>query len=57
MYKVLLDFDTCLQSYYTFINALEPDIHHMTSQILSVLIDILLRYLYHFLVIFQIFKS
>ena len=39
MYKVLLDSDKYLQSYNAMINPLEPDVHHMTSQILSILID------------------
>ena len=39
MYKVLLDSGKYLLSYSTLINPLEPDVHHMTSQILSVLIN------------------
>ena len=39
MFKVLLDSDKGLLSYSTFINSLDPDVHHMTSQILSILID------------------
>ena len=39
MSKVLLDSDKCLLSYSKFINPLEPDVHHKTSQILSILID------------------
>ena len=39
MYKVLLDSDKYLLSYNAMINPLEPDVHHMTSQILSILID------------------
>ena len=39
MYIVLLDSNKYLLSYSTFINPLEPDVHHMTSQILSILID------------------
>ena len=39
MYKVLLDSDKCLLNYSELINLLEPDVHHMTSQILSILID------------------
>ena len=39
MYKVLLDSDKYLLSYSTLINPLEPDVHHMMSQILSILID------------------
>ena len=39
MSKVLLDSDKFLLRYSTFINPLEPDVHHMTSQILSIFID------------------
>ena len=39
MYKVLLDSDKWLLNYSKLINLLEPDVHHMTSQILSILID------------------
>ena len=39
MYKVLLDSDKYLLSYNALINPLEPDVHQMTSQILSILID------------------
>ena len=39
MHKVLLDSDKYLLSYSTLINPLEPGVHHMTSQILSILID------------------
>ena len=39
MYKVLLDSDKYLLSYSASINSLELDIQHMTSQILSILID------------------
>ena len=39
MYKVLLDSDKYLLSYNALINPLEPDVHHMTSQNLSILID------------------
>ena len=39
MYKVLLDSNKYLLSYSRFINPLELDVHDMTSQILSVLID------------------
>ena len=39
MYKVLLDSYKYLLSYSRFINPLEADVHHMTSQILSILID------------------
>ena len=33
MYKVLLDSSRYLLSYSTLINPLEPDVHHITSQI------------------------
>ena len=36
MYKVLLDSEKYLLSYSAFINPHEPDVHHMTSQILSI---------------------
>ena len=39
MYKVLLDSDKYLLSHSTLINLLETDVHLMTSQILSILID------------------
>ena len=39
MYKVLLDSEKYLLSYSAFINPHEPDVHHMTSQTLSILID------------------
>ena len=39
LYKVLLDSDMYLLSYSTLINPLEPDVHHLTSQILSISID------------------
>ena len=39
MYKVLLDSDKCLLNYSKLINLLEPDVQHMTSQILLILID------------------
>ena len=48
MYKVLLDSDKYFLSYSTLINPLEPDVHHMMSQILPILIDFLPRSLYHF---------
>ena len=35
MYKVLLDSERYLLSYSRFKYPLEPDVHHMTSQILS----------------------
>ena len=39
MSKVLLDSNKYLLSYSAFINSLKPNVHHMTSQISSVLID------------------
>ena len=39
MYEVLLDSEKHLLSYSAFINPLVPDVHHMTSKILSILID------------------
>ena len=39
MYKVLIDSEKYLLSYSTLVNPLEPNVHHMTSQILSILID------------------
>ena len=40
MYKVLFDSEKYLLSYSAFIqNPHEPDVHHMTSQILSILVD------------------
>ena len=39
MYEVLLDSEKYLLSYSALINPLEPDVHHMTPQILSILID------------------
>ena len=39
MYKVLLDSNKYLLGYGRFITPLEPNVHHMTSQILSILID------------------
>ena len=39
MYKVSLDSDKYLLSYSILINPLKPDVHQMTSQILSILID------------------
>ena len=38
MYKVLLDSDKYLLSYSMLISPLEPDVHHLTSQILLILI-------------------
>ena len=38
MEKVLLDSDKYLLSYNILINPLEPHVHHLTSQILSILI-------------------
>ena len=39
MFKVLLDSDKYLLSFGTLINPLEANVHHMVSQILSILID------------------
>ena len=39
MYKALLDSGKHLLSYSTLINPFEPDVHHIKSLILSVLID------------------
>ena len=39
MCKLLLDSDKYLLSYSALINPLEPDVHHMTSQIVSILTD------------------
>ena len=39
MYKVLFDSDKYLQSYSALIDPHESYVHHMTSQILSILID------------------
>ena len=47
MYKVLLGSDEYLLSYSIFINSLQPDVHEMTSQTLSIFID-LPGPLYHF---------
>ena len=56
MYKVLLDSDKYLLSYKALINPLEPDVHHMTSQILSILIDFYPDPCTIFLIIFPIFR-
>ena len=56
MYKVLLDSEKYLLSYSAFINPHEPDVHHMTSQILSILIDFYPDLCTTFSVIFPIFK-
>ena len=56
MYKVLLDSEKYLLSYSAFINPHEPDVHHMTSQILSILIDFYPDLCTIFSVIFPIFK-
>ena len=44
-------------SYSALINPLEPDVHHMTSQILSFLIDLYLDLCTIFSIMFPIFKS
>ena len=56
MHKVLLDSDKYLLSYITLINPLEPDVHHMTSQILSILIDFYPDLCAIFSIIFTIFR-
>ena len=56
MYKVLLDSEKYLLSYSTSINPLEPDVHHMTSQILSIFIDFYPDLCTIFSIIFRIFK-
>ena len=57
MYKVLLDSEKFLLSYSAFINPHEPDVHHITSQILSILIDFYPDLCTIFSVIFPIFNS
>ena len=58
MYKVLLDCDKYLLSYSALINprALQPDVHHMRSQILSILIDFYPDLCTIFSIIFPIFR-
>ena len=56
MYKVLLDSDKYLVSYSALINPLEPDVHHITSQILSILIDFYLDLCTIFSTILPIFR-
>ena len=56
MYKVLLDSDKYLLSYSVLINPLELDVHHMTSQILSILIDFYPDLCTIFSIIFPIFR-
>ena len=56
MYKVLLDSDKYLLSYSKLINPLEPDVHHTTSEILSILIDFYADLCTIFLIIFLIFR-
>ena len=55
MYKVLLDSDKYLLIYSTLINSLEPDVHYLASQILSVLIDFYPDLCTIFSVIFAVF--
>ena len=55
MYNVLLDSGKYLLSYSTLINPLKRDVHYIKSQILLILIDFYPD-LYHFLIIFPIFK-
>ena len=56
MYKVLLDYDKYLLSYNALINPLEPNVHHITSQILSILIDFYPDLCTIFSIIFPIFR-
>ena len=56
MYKGLIDSDKYLLSYKALINPLEPDVHHMTSQILSILIDFYPDLCTIFSIIFPIFR-
>ena len=56
MYTVLLDTDKYLLSYSALINPLETDVHHMTSQILSILIDFYPDLCTSFSIIFPIFR-
>ena len=56
MYKVLLDSDKYLLSYSTLIDPLEPDVHHMTSQTLSILIDFYPDLCTIFLIILTVFR-
>ena len=56
MYKVLLDSDKYLLNYSALINLLEPDVHHMMSQILSILIDFYPDLCTIFSIIFPIFR-
>ena len=56
MYKVLLDFESIYWAYCAFINPHKPDVYHMTSQILSILIDFYPDLCTIFSVIFPIFK-
>ena len=56
MYKVVLDSDKYLLSYGTLINPLEPNVHHMTSQILSILIAFYPDLCTIFLLTFPVFK-
>ena len=56
MYKVLLDSDKYLLSYSALINPLEADVYHMTSQILSILIDFYTDLRTIFSIIFPIFR-
>ena len=56
MYKLVLDSDKYLLSYSALINPLEPDVHHMTSQILSIFIDFYPDLCTIFSIIFPIFR-
>ena len=56
MYKILLDSEKYLLSYSAFTNPHGPDVHHMTSQILSILIDFYPDLCTIYSVIFPVFK-
>ena len=56
MYKVLFDSEKYLLSCSALINPLELDVHHMTSQILSIVIDFYPDLWAIFSVIFPIFR-
>ena len=55
MYKVLIGSNKYILSYSALINAPEPDVHHMTSQTLSISIDFYLDLCTIFSIIFPIF--
>ena len=56
MSKVLLDSNKCLLNYSTFTDPLKSDVHHMTSQILSILIDFTKTSVPFFSAVFEISK-